>query len=108
MKITEKLARLIPSVYMPSQMELSRQTGIDQSAISAAIAGTRRLYGDQVMKIAKAIGVSCDYLLDDDLEEIPSPELTDDERFVVRLMRELRIDAGDMARRLAVLVNTGL
>src|SRR5262245_46349546 len=108
MKITEKLARLVPSVLMPSQSELSRQTGISQSALSMAIAGKQRLYGDQILLIAKALGVSCDYLLDYGLEEIPQPEFTDDERFVIRLMRDLGITAGDMARRMFALANSGL
>jgi transcriptional regulator with XRE-family HTH domain len=86
MTIQQKLARLVRN-----QSEVSRKTGISQSAISEMISGKRNPYAWQAAAIARALGVSCDYLLFDDLESIPRPELTDEERELVKLIREMGV-----------------
>lgn len=95
MKLPEKLALLVKN-----QSALSRKTGISQSAISEMISEGRRPYFDQMVEIARALGVSLDFLADDEMDEQPVSEFTDDERWVVELVRALRLDRDEVARRL--------
>jgi len=90
MDFPRKLTKLVAN-----QSELSRKTGIAQSAISAMTTGKRRPYGDQVFRIARALGVSADYLLDDGLDEPPrGSELSQDEKNVLGMFRFLHRDSG--------------
>jgi transcriptional regulator with XRE-family HTH domain len=95
MTIADKLTRLITN-----QSEVARKTGVAQSAISEASSGKRRLYVDQAMKIARALGVSLDYLADDAQDEPAPSSITADEERVLWLVRELGLTAGELARRL--------
>jgi DNA-binding transcriptional regulator YdaS (Cro superfamily) len=98
MTMQQKLARLVKN-----QSELGRKTGIAQSAINEMISGKRKPYAWQAAAIARALGVSCDYLLFDEIEEVPRPELAEDERELVKLIREMGIV--EARRRLLQLSN---
>ncbi len=95
--LAEKLSGLVTN-----QSELSRKTGIAQSAISAMTTGTRRPYGDQVFLIARALGVSADYLLDDALDKMPEGVggLKPEERSVLTVFRSLHISEEEGIDRL--------
>ncbi len=85
--LAEKLARLIGN-----QSEMERKTGIAQSAISKMTKGERRPYADQLGAIARALGVSADYLLNDDLDEPPrGNDLSPGELSVLKMFRHLGI-----------------
>ena len=87
-----------------SQSAIARETGIAQSTISAMTRGERRPYLDQAFKLAKALGVTVDYLIDDAQESPTSSEgetLSEGEQRVLWLFRSLAISAEEAARRLA-------
>lgn len=101
MKFPEKLDKVIADSGK-SQSRIARETGISQSAISAMTRGDRRPYMDQALKLARALGVPLDYLADESLDELPAPELTTDDRLILRIVRKLEIDADEVIRRLYV------
>lgn len=90
-----------------NQSQLARLTGISQSAISEMISGKRSLYADQVWSIAKALGVSLDWLLDDQKEKPPAPELSEDERRLVWYIRRVGISPDAVADLIPVSVQSG-
>lgn len=86
----DKLSSLLKTRRM-SQMRLSGLTGIAQPSISAMRLGERRPYMDQGLNLARALGVSLDYLADDSLDLEPSAEaVTKDEARVLKLFRILK------------------
>lgn len=87
-----------------SQSAIAREIGIAQSTISAMTRGERRPYLDQAFKLARALGVTVDYLIDDAQEEpAPAePSVSDDERYVVRTIRALNLSFEEAVRRLAL------
>ena len=99
MKFGEKLEFLIEH-RGTSQSRLSRMTGIAQPAISAMTRGDRRAYVDQAMALARALGVSLDYLADDEQNDIPLQPETEAEK---KLWEAIRIlGAEEVYRRVLV------
>lgn len=94
-KFVDKLSRL-----MTNQSEMSRRTGIAQSALSEASSGKRRLYVDQAFLIARVLGVPLDFLADDAQDEPPA-ELSADEWAVLDLYRAIGLNRQEALRRLS-------
>jgi transcriptional regulator with XRE-family HTH domain len=96
-----KLAALIKDkTRARSQSALAEATGLKQTAISAMTLGKRRPYADQAFLIARALGVCLDYLLDDSLDEEPPSELTDEERILMKFIRDSGLPHVEVIRRL--------
>jgi transcriptional regulator with XRE-family HTH domain len=85
MNFHEKLAKALSEPGW-SQARIIRATGMSQSALSEIVNGRRRPYLDQALLIAKTLGLSLDYLADDEMEK-PAPAFTADERAVVGMFR---------------------
>lgn len=75
MRFAQKLDYLI-GLRRTSQSELSRRTGIAQSAISEMTKDKRRPYMDQSFKLANALNVPLSYLADDSIDELPPETFT--------------------------------
>lgn len=99
MDFPAKLALLIAQ-RNTSQSRLSRDTGLSQSAISLMTKGEQRPYLDQGLRLARALRVSLDFLADDDLDQPPRPELTDDERVIVSVVRAAGLSSDAAIRAL--------
>jgi transcriptional regulator with XRE-family HTH domain len=91
MGFAEKLTLLIERTGK-NQSRLQRETGLAQTAISAMTLGQRRPYMDQALLLARALGVPLDYLADDSIDEVPTPEVSKDELPLLRLYRRLKAD----------------
>lgn len=65
--INLKIRELLEQNNM-SQKQLAKETGLTESAISHYVKGDRVPRGNNLYKIAKALGTTTDYLLIDDKE----------------------------------------
>lgn len=86
MTYKEKLAKIIKN-----QSELSRKTGLKQSAISEWLRTDRKPFFHQVVEMAHELKVSLDWLADDAQDEPPVPEFTEDERCIIKVARDLKL-----------------
>jgi transcriptional regulator with XRE-family HTH domain len=93
-KWREKLGRLL--LAFGSQKDVERLTElrgekIGQNTISQILSGRiENPSWETVARISRAIGASMDFLADDALQEPPAPEVSDDERILLRLYRVMR------------------
>jgi transcriptional regulator with XRE-family HTH domain len=92
--------KLLRAIAPRSQGTLARQTGIAQPRISKILTGQGEPYARELYKLSRAVGVSLDYLLDDEVRE-PPRGLSEGEERVLWLMRTYDISAESVA--LAVL-----
>src|SRR6516162_9337225 len=92
--------KLIASLGELSQVQVSSLSGVSTTRLNKIITGKGTPYALELFRIARAIGVSLDYLLDDEQEE-PAPGLAPDESKVIWLMRTLGVDAAEAARSIA-------
>lgn len=73
--------------------DLSRQTGLSESRISKWFGGTGTPNVYDAFRIARALEVPLEWLADLDAQDQPPPlRLTEDEKTVLRLTRELGAD----------------
>lgn len=91
MKFHEKVSMLIGRMGI-SQSELSRRSGIDRSMISDALNGKHALRLGNALKVARALGVSLEYLADEGMSEPPPPAIGADELALIRLARLMGMD----------------
>lgn len=102
MELKQKLQLLMARRNLNGQ-RLARLSGVSDSEISRILQGKSRPGLDNAARLARAVGVSLDYLADDSLETEPAaPEeaLTADERRILRLCENL-----GAAESLAILEN---
>src|SRR3954447_25694961 len=101
MKLHEKLVALCRRQRL-KQSDLIRVSGASKSAMSAWFKGKFKPDLVSALTMARALGVSLEYLADDSLDvEITVRDLSEDERFVLRVFRAFGIDADQAAKRMA-------
>lgn len=102
MELKQKLQLLMARRNLNGQ-RLARLSGVSDSEISRILQGKSRPGLDNAMRLARAVGVSIDYLADDSVDTEPTaPEeaLTADERRILALCEKL-----GLAESLAILEN---
>lgn len=105
MKFPEKLTKAIEAREW-SQSRLAKEIGVSQATVSEMTRGQRRPYGDQIFAIAKALGVTCDYLLDDEQDAPGEVELVTEKDKLI--LANARIVGHDEALRRILYVGTGV
>ena len=92
MKLDEKLYRRMVQLGL-TQQALSLRAGVSDSEVSRLLNGQSKRPGlHNILRLARALGVSVDYLADDELEDdplIPDAPIGDEEREVVERSRSL-------------------
>ncbi len=83
-----KLRRLM-GLRRLSQAEVAEALGVHQTLVSRWARGINVPDIAQARRLADVLGVSLDYLGRDELDEPPEPELGEDERALLVLVREL-------------------
>jgi transcriptional regulator with XRE-family HTH domain len=91
MRFPEKLKKHRTERHM-TQRALAEQVGVIQSHVAKWEAGDGRPYYDQALKIAKSLGLSLDYLADDEMES-PSDargggEVSEGEQAILAIVRK--------------------
>lgn len=105
MRFAEKVRNLL-KVQRLSQSELAAMLGTSQPQVSRWLEGDNPPRWDYLLKMARALGVTADYLIDPALEEPPRPpDLSEDERFLLQLIRDLGLTREEAVRRLAGMVS---
>ncbi len=87
-----------------NQSDLARAVGgVSKNTVSRWWNGAVRPFDDVALRLSRALGVTLDYLADDEMDEFPaaSEGLTDDERFVLENYRSLKA-AGAINRDTAI------
>lgn len=87
-----------------TQLELAECIGTSQQVVSRWLESNTPPKAPYLLKLARALGVMADYLIDDAQEEpAPAePSVSDDERYVVRTIRALNLSFEEAVRRLAL------
>lgn len=105
-RFREKLLALIEQRGGP-KAPVARAIGVDTSQFNRWTKGEKRARPTavQLLVIARTFGTTMEYLADDEMYEMPTPGaagevLTEDERYVLRTFRNLRLDADEAFRRL--------
>jgi hypothetical protein len=106
MNVIEKIDRLIEERPGYAASKLEREAGLSDDRISKVRDnGGRALRGWEFLAIARVFRVPVEYLIDDQISEVPktepAPELTDAERIALKMVRELQLQEGEVIRRLA-------
>lgn len=102
MEFKLKLVRLLEETTLPSVAELARRAGVPKTSCYRWFDPGNPALPDvkEALKVARELKVSLDYLADDQLDQRPEPEYKHDEREIIRIVRELRLDYGEVLRRL--------
>jgi transcriptional regulator with XRE-family HTH domain len=99
MTLYEKINRL-SALKGWGQSEVARRLKVSRSTVQPWFSGQGKPSYDLLLPLARVLGVSVDFLLDDTLDE-PPKELTEEERFVLRTIRALEISADEAFRLLS-------
>lgn len=73
--------------------DLARRVGVSKNTTGRWLSGQTRPYEESLVRLARVLDLSLDYLADDALDEPPAPALSEDERTVLEVYRALRLDA---------------
>lgn len=95
MKFEEKIAMLCErkgwnQSRLAQSLAKASHKSISKNTVSRWFAGAVRPFDDWFLPLAETLGVDCDYLADDTLDEPPAPELSDDERRLLEIARTLQ------------------
>jgi len=101
MRFAEKLDKLM-ELRGFSQTALGEAVGETQTTISATTRDKRRPYLDQGFAIARALGVSLDWMADESREDLPPFPVNDDETYILRTFRALRDEQGATANQVVL------
>lgn len=94
MEIREKLRRLMAS-RDKTQARLVRETGIKQQILSAICSGDRHLKLEEAVLLARALGVTVDYLADNAQQDPDAAQLLPDEVRILAWYRGLKKRVGE-------------
>lgn len=89
-KFGDKISKAIGGTTL-AKHRLSADLGLGKNTVGRWCSGESVPSADGVFRIARYLGLTADYLLDDELDEPPAPDVTPDERAVLQIVRELGV-----------------
>lgn len=87
MTYLEKLWKIVKN-----QSQLARDAGLAQPKVNLVLNEKREPSWDEMVRIARALKVSLDWLADDAQSDVPVPEYTEDERAIIKNFRASGMD----------------
>jgi transcriptional regulator with XRE-family HTH domain len=84
-----------------NRAELARRIGVSKTTAGNWFDDTRHPFDFTLIKLSRALGVPVDFLVDNEMDEPPSPALSPDEAEVLNLIRALGLPKFEALRRLA-------
>ena len=99
MRFHEKLRRAMKDRRI-SQEEMAGVVDVSQNQVSRWVRGANTPDIYQGMMIARHLGLPLDFLADDRHDDVPAPEFTEDERFVIQVIRDGKLTRDDVIKRL--------
>src|SRR5262245_18632762 len=101
MELPEKVRNLLKMRGM-SQTDLAASLATSQQQVSRWLDPEKPPRWSYLLDMARTLGVTVDYLLDPEQKDpAPPSELTDDERAIIELCRDLELSRREAVRRLA-------
>lgn len=95
----DKIQALIKAKGL-TQKEVEAQLGFAENRISKWINGAGEPKAHQVWLLARALGVSAEYLLNDSIDDPTNDTgLTEDERYILKTVRSIGLTADEFARK---------
>jgi transcriptional regulator with XRE-family HTH domain len=91
MEFHEKLQKLLDDRNL-SQEITGKMVGYSQGLVSRWCRGKNTPDIFQGRDLARLLGVSLDYLVDDSLDDPPEPEFTHDERHIIEVIRAMGLN----------------
>jgi len=83
------------------QKALADAIGVSENQMSRWLQGTGFVRPKALLRIARVLGVSMEYLADDAMDEaVSQEELSEDEKLILRTVRALGVDADEAIRRI--------
>jgi len=79
-----------------SQTKVGVLVGVHQTQVGKWEKGTNTPDIQQAKSLADVLNVPLDYLVDDQVDDPPAPEITPDERALLKALRKARIDPADL------------
>jgi transcriptional regulator with XRE-family HTH domain len=104
MDLASKLKRLCEAKGFTNVADLARKVKVPKSSLHRWFHGEAWPRLAEGLRLARVLEVPLDYLADDEMEEVPAPArdgLDGDERFLVQMIRDLRLTRAEAVRRLA-------
>ncbi len=98
-RLGEKLDRLFAS-EKDNQSQLARRMGWTDTQVSRWRSGAAAPDPVQLLRLARQFGVGVEYLIDDQLDADPRPEISEDEKDILKMCRNLRLDYAKLQQRL--------
>jgi transcriptional regulator with XRE-family HTH domain len=90
MRFHEKLKRLCGERRLTQADFLREMPEVGKTTMYYWFTGRNKPDLDSALRMAKILNVPLDYLADEELEELPSPEFNDDERLLIEVARTLQ------------------
>lgn len=100
MEFSEKIRRLLKA-HRLSQADLAKSLGTNQQQVSRWLDAKAPPKAAYLLRLARALGVTVDYLIDDAQDEpAPGPGLHPDEAYLVRVVRGIGLNFEEAIARL--------
>lgn len=102
MKLQDKLSRIWEERRLNDE-DVAERLGVSDSTVYRWRTARKPPKMDLrvALGLARELGLPLEFLADDDQDEPPPPDLNEDERVILTIVRDLNLDRAEVIRRLA-------
>jgi transcriptional regulator with XRE-family HTH domain len=99
MKLFQKVGKILEDRGL-KQADLAEMVGVSRQRISNWFAGTGQPNPDRLLRIARALGVTMEYLADEAMDTPVRSDLTEDQKLILQVIVDLGYTRAEVMRRL--------